>query len=126
MLLSAFHSISFIVDLSYIYPTDHLSQYNVTTKRGYYMSKSRIITLRVSDNDLSELKKRADTQGVTMSDLLKHSALANDGLSTLDKQRIYAHLNIIKDSARQIVRDYEDIYSSRIIKEADDLWQLLS
>ena len=90
------------------------------------MSKSKIITLRVSDSELSELRKRADTQGVTMSDLLKFSALANDGLSTLDKQRIYAHLNIIKDSARQIVRDYEDIYSSKIIKEADDLWQLLS
>ncbi len=90
------------------------------------MSKSNIITLRVSDDELSELRKRADTQGVTMSDLLKHSALASEGLSTLDKQRIYAHLNIIKDSARQIVRDYEDEYSSTIIKEADDLWQLLS
>ena len=90
------------------------------------MSKSKIITLRVSDDELSELRKRADAQGVTMSDLLKHSALANDGLSTLDKQRIYTHLNIIKDSARQIVRDYEDNYSSRIIKEADDLWQLLN
>ena len=90
------------------------------------MSKSKIITLRVSDYELSELKKRADTQGVTMSDLLKHSALASGGLSTLDKQRIYAHLNIIKDSARQIVRDYEDEHSSTIIKEADDLWQLLS
>ena len=90
------------------------------------MSKSKIITLRVSDKELSELKRRADSQGITMSDLLKHSALANDGLSTLDKQRIYTHLNIIKDSARQIVRDYEDNYSSRIIKEADDLWQSLS
>ncbi len=90
------------------------------------MSKSKIITLRVSDDELSELKKRADTQGVTMSDLLKHSALARDGLSTLDKQRIYTCLNIIKDNARQIVRDYEDNYSSKIIKEADDLWQLLS
>ena len=90
------------------------------------MSKSKIITLRVSDSELSILKQKADSQGITMSDLLKHSALANDGLSTLDKQRFYAHLNIIKDSARQIVRDYEDNYSSRIIKEADDLWQLLS
>ena len=90
------------------------------------MSKSKIITLRVADDELSELRKRADTQGVTMSDLLKFSALANDGLSTLDKQKIYAHLNIIKDSARQIVCDYEDNYSSRIIKEADDLWQLLN
>ena len=90
------------------------------------MSKSKIITLRVSDNELSELRKRADAQGVTMSDLLKHSALASEGLSTLDKQRVYAHLNIIKDSARQIIRDYEDEYSSTIIKEADDLWQLLS
>ncbi len=90
------------------------------------MSKSKIITLRVSDYELSELKKRADAQGVSMSDLLKFSALANDGLSTLDKQRIYTHLNIIKDNARQIVRDYEDNYSSKIIKEADDLWQLLS
>lgn len=90
------------------------------------MSKSKIITLRVSDSELSILKQKADSQGITMSDLLKHSALANDGLSTLDKQRIYAHLNIIKDSARQIVRDYEDIYSSKIIKEADDLWQLLN
>ena len=90
------------------------------------MSKSKIITLRVSDKELSELKRRADSQGITMSDLLKHSALANDGLSTLDKQRIYTHLNIIKDSARQIVRDYEDVHSSRIIKEADDLWQLLN
>ena len=90
------------------------------------MSKSKIITLRVSDSELSILKQKADSQGITMSDLLKHSALANDGLSTLDKQRIYTHLNIIKDSARQIVRDYEDIHSSKIIKEADDLWQLLS
>ena len=90
------------------------------------MSKSKIITLRVSDDELSELRKRADIQGVSMSDLLKHSALANDGLSALDKQRIYTRLNIIKDSARQIVRDYEDVHSSRIIKEADDLWQLLS
>ena len=90
------------------------------------MTKSKIITLRVSDNELSELRKRADAQGVTMSDLLKHSALASEGLSTLDKQRVYAHLNIIKDSARQIIRDYEDEYSSTIIKEADDLWQLLS
>ena len=90
------------------------------------MSKSKIITLRVSDDELSELKKRADAQGVTMSDLLKHSALASEGLSTLDKQRIYTHLNIVKDSARQIIRDYEDNYSSKIIKEADDLWQLLS
>ena len=90
------------------------------------MSKSKIITLRVSDDELSELRKRADAQGVTMSDLLKHSALAREGLSTLDKQRIYAHLNIIKDSARQIIRDYEDNYSSRIIKEADDLWQSLN
>ena len=90
------------------------------------MTKSKIITLRVSDNELSELRKRADAQGVTMSDLLKHSALASEGPSTLDKQRVYAHLNIIKDSARQIIRDYEDEYSSTIIKEADDLWQLLS
>ena len=90
------------------------------------MSKSKIITLRVSDSELSILKQKADSQGITMSDLLKHSAFANDGLSTLDKQRIYTHLNIIKDSARQIVRDYEDNYSSKIIKEADDLWQLLS
>ena len=85
------------------------------------MPKSKIITLRVSDDELSELRKRADAQGVTMSDLLKHSAFASEGLSTLDKQRIYAHLNIIKDSAQQIVRDYKDIHSSRIIKEADDL-----
>ena len=90
------------------------------------MSKSKIITLRVSDDELSELKKRAYAQGVSMSDLLKHSALASEGLSTLDKQRIYTHLNIIKDSARQIVRDYEDNYSSKIIKEADDLWQSLN
>lgn len=90
------------------------------------MSKSKIITLRVSDSELSILKQKADSQGITMSDLLKHSALASGGLSTLDKQRIYAHLNIIKDSARQIVRDYEDEHSSTIIKEADDLWQLLS
>lgn len=90
------------------------------------MPKTKIITLRVSDDELSELRKRAETQGVTMSDLLKHSALASEGLSTLDKQRIYTHLNIIKDSARQIVRDYEDIHSSKIIKEADDLWQSLS
>ena len=90
------------------------------------MSKSKIITLRVSDDELSELRKRADTQSVTMSDLLKHSALASEGLSTLDKQRIYTHLNIVKDCARQIIRDYEDNYSSKIIKEADDLWQLLS
>ena len=90
------------------------------------MPKTKIITLRVSDDELSELKKRAYAQGVSMSDLLKHSAFANDGLSTLDKQRIYTHLNIIKDSARQIVRDYEDNYSSRIINEADDLWQSLN
>ena len=90
------------------------------------MSKSRIITLRVSDDELSELRKRADAQGVTMSDLLKHSALVSEGISTLDKQRIYTHLNIIKDSARQIVHDYEDNYSSRIIKEADGLWQSLN
>lgn len=90
------------------------------------MSKSRIITLRVADDELSELRKRADAQGVTLSDLLKHSALASEGLSTLDKQRIYTHINIIKDSARQIVCDYEDNYSSRIIKEADDLWQSLN
>ena len=38
------------------------------------MSKSKIITLRVSDDELSELRKRADAQGVTMSDLLKHSS----------------------------------------------------
>ena len=43
-----------------------------------------------------------------MSDLLKHSALASEGLSTLDMQRICTRLNIIKDSARQIVLDYED------------------
>ena len=90
------------------------------------MPKTKIITLRVSDDELSELRKRADSQGVTMSDLLKHSALASEGLSTLDKQRIYTHLNIVKDSARQIIRDYEDNYSSKIITEADDLWQLLS
>lgn len=90
------------------------------------MSKSKIITLRVSDKELSELKRRADSQGITMSALLKHSVLANEGLSTLDKQIIYTHLNIIKDCARQIVRDYEDEYSSTIIKEADTLWQLLN
>ena len=90
------------------------------------MSKSKIITLRVSDKELSELKRRADSQGITMSALLKHSVLANEGLSTLDKQRIYTNINIIKDSARQIVRDYEDNYSSKIIKEADNLWQSLN
>ena len=90
------------------------------------MSKSKIITLRVSDSELSILKQKADSQGITMSDLLKHSALASEGLSTLDKQRIYTHLNIVKDCARQIIRDYEDNYSSRIIKEADDLWQSLN
>lgn len=54
---------------------------------------SKIITLRVTDDELSLLKQKAQNKGVTMSSLLKSSALANREFTIIDKQEIYIHLN---------------------------------
>ena len=87
---------------------------------------SKIITLRVTDDELSILKRKAQTKGVTMSSLLKSSALADGGYSIIDKQEIYIHLNIVTDYARQLIRDYGDERAEAIIKEADKLWRSLN
>lgn len=87
---------------------------------------SKIITLRVTDDELSLLKQKAQNKGVTMSSLLKSSALSDREFTRIDKQEIYIHLNIVMDYARQLIRDYDDERAEAIIKEADKLWQSLS
>ncbi len=87
---------------------------------------SKIITLRFMDDELSLLKQKAQNKGVTMSSLLKSSALSGREFTIIDKQGIYIHLNMITDYARQFIRDYDDERAEAIIKEAGKLWQSLS
>ncbi len=87
---------------------------------------SKIITLRVTDDELSLLKQKAQNKGVTMSSFLKSSALSDREFTIIDKQEIYIHLNIVMDHARQLIRDYDDKRAEAIIKEAGKLWQSLN
>lgn len=87
---------------------------------------SRIITVRFTDNELSLLRQKAQIEGVTISSLLRSSALADRGLSIIDKQGLYIYLNKIKDYARQLNNDFDDKRAESIIKEVDELWKLLN
>lgn len=87
---------------------------------------SRIITVRFTDDEASLLKQKAQDRGVTISSLLRSSALADRGLSIIDKQGLYIYLNKIKDYARQLNNDFDDKRAESIIKEVDELWKLLN
>lgn len=87
---------------------------------------SRIITVRFTDDEVSLLKQKAKDRGVTISSLIRSLALADRGLSIIDKQGLYIYLNRIKDSARQLNNDFDDERAESIIKEADELWKSLN
>lgn len=87
---------------------------------------SRIITVRFTDDEVSLLKQKAKDRGVTISSLIRSLALADRGLSIINKQDLYIYLNKIKDSARQLNNDFDDERAESIIKEADKLWKSLN
>lgn len=90
------------------------------------MVMSKTITLRVTDYEFTLLNQKAQDRGVTISSLLRSSALADRGLSIIDKQGLYIYLNKIKDYARQLNNDYDDERAESIIKEVNELWKSLN
>lgn len=86
-------------------------------------TKSKIVTLRVTDDELKTIKERAEKAGLTVSRFLVESATAGTGLSVSQKQQAYWYLCQIKDAAEH-QRNYENAKES-IFRWCDSLCQLL-
>lgn len=89
------------------------------------MSKIKTISMRVTEDENNIIKTKADNAGMSQSRFIVNAAIADDGLTVADKQRIYRRKAIIQDLAKQIAGAYDDLAAKQIYKEVEELWQWL-
>lgn len=82
--------------------------------------KSKLITFRVSEKEYQLINQRASESNLSVSKYLLNSALADNGITSQQKQEIFKSLCIISDA----VQNQTNI--SKIPEECANIWQLLS
>lgn len=88
-------------------------------------TKSKTVSMRLTKSEHSIIKAQADEAGVSVSRFMVNAATADDSLSATTKQQVYQHKTVIKDLAKQLANEYDDSKADKIIKEIDEIWQLL-
>ncbi len=89
------------------------------------MSKTKTISMRLTEDENNIIKTKADKVGMSMSRFIVSSAISNDGLTVADKQWVYQLKAVIQDLAKQIAGAHDDSAARQIYSEVGKLWQLL-
>ncbi len=89
------------------------------------MSKTKTISMRLTEDENNIIKTKADKAGMSMSRFIVSSAISDNGLTAADKQRVYQLKVVIQDLAKQIVGAHDDPMAKQIYSEVGKLWQLL-
>ena len=88
-------------------------------KKVRFMKKSKIISIRLGQNEYETIKNRATEKQISTNKFIVNSALSFEGIDIETKRKIYTTICHIRDYAAHNSKE-------KISEECEKLWQYLS